>query len=88
MTKTAKAKAYDAKYESTPEQKHKRAERNKARRELEREGVVHKGDGKEVDHKRPLGAGGSNDRSNLRAIDAEKNRGWRKGESGYKPKKV
>ena len=36
MTKTAHAKAYDKKYESSPEQKHKRAERNKDRRELER----------------------------------------------------
>ena len=37
-------------YDGTPAVKKKRAQRNKARRMLEREGVVHKGDGKELDH--------------------------------------
>ena len=57
---------YD-KYHSSPEQKKNRAKRNKARRQLEREGVVHKGDGMDVDHKKPLSKGGSTDRKNLRA---------------------
>ena len=43
-----------ANYDGTPAVKKKRAQRNKARRMLEREGVVHKGDGKDVDHKKPL----------------------------------
>lgn len=66
-------------YHAKPEQKKKRAMRNAARRELTAEGRVHKGDGKEVDHKKPLRAGGSNAASNLRVTSQSKNRGWRKG---------
>lgn len=71
---------YDAWYNAKPEQKKKRAMRNAARRELMREGVVHKGDGKDVDHKRMLKNGGSNARSNLRAVSQKTNRGWRRGQ--------
>lgn len=39
-----------SKYQSSEEQKEKRANRNHARRVLEREGKVHKGDGKDVMH--------------------------------------
>ncbi len=53
--------------------------RNAARRELEREGKVHKGDGKDVDHKHMLKDGGSNARSNLRVVSEKTNRGWRRG---------
>lgn len=42
-------KEYDD-YHGTPEQKKRRADRNRARREAERDGRVSKGDGKEVDH--------------------------------------
>ena len=66
-------------YHAKPEQKKKRAMRNAARRELQSEGRVHKGDGKDVDHKRPLRSGGSNAESNLRVTSKSKNRGWRKG---------
>lgn len=48
------------------ERRKNRAKRNKARRQLEREGKVRKGDGKVVDHKKPLSKGGSTARSNLR----------------------
>jgi hypothetical protein len=61
-------------YDGTETVKKKRAQRNKARRMLEREGVVHKGDGKDVDHKTPLSKGGTTTRSNLRAVPASKNR--------------
>ena len=54
--------------------KKKRAARNKARRQMEKEGRVHKGDGKDVDHKRPLSKGGTNSRSNLRVQSASENR--------------
>lgn len=37
-------------YHALPEQKQRRAERNKARMKAMEEGRVHKGDGKEVDH--------------------------------------
>ena len=42
-------KEYDD-YQGTPEQKKRRAERNRAQRIAERKGRVHKGDGKELDH--------------------------------------
>lgn len=41
----------EAAYENQPEQVKKRENRNKARRQFEKAGKVHKGDGKEVDHK-------------------------------------
>lgn len=69
-------KAEYANYDGTPAVKKKRAQRNKARRMLEREGIVHKGDGKDIDHKKPLSKGGTTTRSNLRAIPAEKNRSY------------
>jgi hypothetical protein len=43
------AKEY-AQYHASPEQKKRRAQRNAARREAEKDGKVRKGDGKEVDH--------------------------------------
>jgi len=62
-----------------PQRVKDRAKRNSARRELMREGVVRKGDGKVVDHKivrkgdgkvvdhkMPLSRGGSTSRNNLR----------------------
>jgi hypothetical protein len=45
-------------YHSTPKAKKQRARNNKARRQAEREGRVHKGDGKDVAHSKP-GARGS-----------------------------
>ena len=71
-------KEYDT-YQGTEEQKKNRAKRNAARREMTREGLVHKNDGKDVDHKKRLMAGGSNSRSNLRVLPKAKNRGWRDG---------
>ena len=72
--------AYDKAYNARPQEKKRRAMRNAARRELMREGVVHKGDGKDVDHKRMLKNGGTNSRSNLRAVSQKTNRGWRRGQ--------
>ena len=69
-------------YHSSEEQKKRRAKRNAARRELEKEGVVRKGDGKDVDHKRPLSKGGGNHRSNLRAVPASKNRSFARTKNG------
>lgn len=64
-------------YDARPEKIKERDMRNKARAMLEKEGLVKKGDGRDVDHKKPVRAGGSNARSNLRVVDASKNRGWR-----------
>ena len=57
-----------AKYTSRPEVIKKRVEQNKARRMMEKAGKVHKGDGKDVDHKTPLSKGGTSSRSNLRVV--------------------
>jgi hypothetical protein len=70
---------YDAEYKNyagTDKQKKLRAKRNKARREMERDGRVHKGDGKDVDHARPLSKGGSTSKSNLRVKSASANRSF------------
>lgn len=66
---------YDREYETyhaTDAQKKRRAARNKARRRLEREGRVHKGDGKDVDHRdgNPL----NNSDANIRVLSRSTNR--------------
>jgi hypothetical protein len=71
-----------ANYDGTPEVKKKRAQRNKARRMMEREGIVHKGDGKDVDHKQALSKGGKTVRSNIRAIPASQNRSYKRKSDG------
>lgn len=40
-----------AKYQKAPEQVQKRENRNKARYQMEKKGLVHKGDGKDVMHR-------------------------------------
>lgn len=66
--------AYDRAYQAQPEQVDKRVARNAARREMMREGKVHKGDGQDVDHKHQLALGGSKASSNLRVVSASANR--------------
>jgi hypothetical protein len=61
-------------YHAQPEQIKKRGERVKARRLMEKEGAVTKGDNKDVDHKKPLRSGGSTTRSNLRVRSKAANR--------------
>lgn len=73
-----KKAAYDKAYNARPEQVANRVKRNQARAALMEKGVVKKGDGKDVDHKRMLDAGGTNSPSNLRVQDQKDNRGWRK----------
>lgn len=63
-------------YDGTPAVKKKRAQRNKARRIMEQAGLVHKGDGKDVDHKVPLSKGGKTVRSNLTVKTATNNRSY------------
>ena len=58
---------------SKPENIEKRVKRNAARRMFECLGLVKKGDGKHVDHKKPLSKGGTNKRKNLRVKDGKKN---------------
>ena len=69
-------------YDGTPEVKKKRAARNKARRMMEAEGLVRKGDGKDVDHKRPLSKGGTTTRGNIRVKSATANRSYKRNADG------
>lgn len=62
------------KYHSKPSQRKNRSKRVLARRIMEKEGKVHKGDGKDVSHKKALIKGGSNKRSNLTVSSKSKNR--------------
>ena len=62
-------------YQATTAQKQNRAKRNAARRQMEKEGRVSKGDGRDVAHKRPLSKGGTNARGNLKVQSKRKNRG-------------
>lgn len=61
-------------YAQTPKAKKARAESNKARRMLTKEGAVKKGDGKDVHHKKPLSKGGTTTRKNLTVKTASANR--------------
>lgn len=70
------------KYTSRPEVVKKREEQNKARQLLIKEGIVHKGDGKDVDHRKALSKGGTNDRSNLRVVPASQNRSFSRNSDG------
>lgn len=71
-----------AKYDGREDVKKDRAKRNAARSQLEKEGKVRKGDGKDVDHKRPLSKGGSTGRSNLRVASRSSNRSFARKSNG------
>jgi hypothetical protein len=74
-------------YHGKPKQRKERAARTKAREQMEKKGVVKKGDGKDIDHKKPLRSGGSKGINNLRVRDRSKNRadnGHKKGEKQNK----
>ena len=74
------------KYNQQPEQKARRAQRNAARREMEKEGKVRKGDGKDIDHVKHKARGKlDNSKSNLRVMDRSKNRAKNLG-TGGRPK--
>ncbi len=63
-----------ANYQGKPDQIKKRAKRNAARAKLAKEGRVHKGDGKDVDHKKGVSAG--NGDKNLRVQSKHTNRSY------------
>jgi hypothetical protein len=70
MKRKARSKTQNASKEAT----RKRGCNNAARDKLKKEGKVKKGDGKHVDHKKPMAKGGScTKRSNLRVTSAKKN---------------
>ncbi|AJT60725.1 putative endonuclease [Citrobacter phage CVT22] len=72
------------KYNSSPEQKKRRAERNASRRKMEKAGKARKGDGKDVDHRNH----NTKDQSsgNLRMMSKGKNRAKNLGTGGRKKK--
>jgi len=73
-----KARDYKHEYEAyhaKPDQVRRRALRNAARAKLAKEGRVHKGDGKDVDHINKSRRGALNNaRSNLRVLPKSVNR--------------
>lgn len=73
------------KYNSSPTQKKRRAERNASRRKMEKAGKVKKGDGKEVDHRNKDTSDQS--KKNLRVRNKSENRADNRGTGGRKKKK-
>ena len=71
-----------AKYHASPEQRANRSERTVARNKANAEGITRKGDGKDLDHKKPLSKGGTSSRSNLRAVSASSNRSFSRNPDG------
>ncbi len=69
-------------YTSKPEVVKKRTAQNAARAEMVKAGKAHKGDGKDVDHIKPLSKGGSNSKSNLRVVSASSNRSFSRNANG------
>ena len=70
------------KYHSKPEQRKNRSERTVARNESNASGRTSKGDGKDLDHIKPLSRGGSNSRSNTRVVSASSNRSFSRNADG------
>ena len=68
-------------YQGTEEQKKKRAERNATRRKLLKEGKVHKGDGKDVAHRKAIDKGGST-KDGVRVESKSSNRSFRRDSKG------
>lgn len=85
MTKSSKQKLeYQKAYNARPEMVNRREKNNAARRAAIKAGTAHVGDGKDIGHKVALDNGGGNAKGNTFVEDRHKNRGWRKGQSGYK----
>jgi len=69
-------------YNSRPEQIKARSERTMLRREANEKGITSKGDGKDLDHKKPLSKGGSNSLSNARVTSKSENRSFARNKDG------
>ena len=67
-------------FQGKPSQIKRRAKRNAARRKMVKAGRARKGDGKDVDHKRGIGAG--NGTKNLRVVSKKTNRGFKRTRTG------
>lgn len=69
-------------YHSRPEQRENRSKRTIARNRAIDEGRVARGDGKDIDHIRPLSQGGSNSKGNQRITTAAENRSFARNSDG------
>lgn len=69
-------------YNSKPEQIKARSERTTTRRAANAAGITHKGDGKDIDHIKPLSKGGSNTKGNERVVSASVNRSFARNANG------
>lgn len=70
------------KYASRPEQIKARSERTTLRREANAKGITSKGDGKDLDHKKPLSKGGANTLANARVTTKSANRSFSRNANG------
>jgi hypothetical protein len=87
LPNTPGRQAAQAKYNAKPEQKKRRAERNKARRIMEKVGAVRKGDGKDVDHVN--GNTANESAKNLRVLNEHTNRHYnRRSKKTKAPRKL
>lgn len=76
------------KYDSKPHVRAYRADLVQVQRDLEKEGRAKKGDGKDNSHVKAHSKGGSMDLSNIRPMDASKNRSFsRNADSSIRTKK-
>ena len=69
-------------YNSKPEQRKNRSLRTIARNAANADGRTSKGDGKDLDHIKPLSKGGSNSKSNTRVVSASSNRSFSRNSDG------
>lgn len=65
-----------SKYQGTAEQRAYRSKRTMARNEANASGRTSKGDGKDLDHIKPLSKGGANTKRNTRVVSASSNRSF------------
>lgn len=76
------------KYNATKRATERRVANNQARQAAIKEGKVHVGDGKDVDHIKPQSKGGTNAANNLRVVPASENRSFaRNSDSSLKDQK-
>jgi hypothetical protein len=88
VTKSTKQElAYSHEYQKRADVRARQVKRVQAQRAAIKAGTNKIGDGKDIDHIKPLIAGGGNTPGNTRNTDTKTNRGWRKGQSGYDPSK-
>jgi len=71
----------------SPKRKKDRAQRNKARRQMIAKGLAAKGDGKHIDHKKPMRSGGTTTKGNIRVRSASANSADNGGKGGRPRKK-